>query len=110
VRFAVAVRAEEHALGELGFDPFPAAQNAISRDGEILGPRIRVVELEYTRRDGGTAALAERPQLLDRPPFALAAKRDFSGLVGPRYREVPGPVTIRAEQVALRSFLQESRT
>src|SRR5437763_4919740 len=106
----MAVRTEKHAFRQLGFDPRPAAQNPVGRDRENLRRRIDVMELEYTRRDSGTASRAERPQLLDRPQLALPAKRDLGGFVGPRSRQVPGPVTVRAEQVALRRFFEQSPT
>jgi hypothetical protein len=58
VSLAVAVRAEQNALRELGFGPRPTSIDAVVRDRELLRVSIQVMKLKQRLGHDGSATEA----------------------------------------------------
>ncbi|HTH70923.1 MAG TPA: hypothetical protein VL493_06550, partial [Candidatus Saccharimonadales bacterium] len=93
---AVAVRAEQDALRELGFDLLPRAENSIRRYGEVLRARVEVVELEQASMNPMTAAHTHPTERHHRFSLALATERDERRLTLHRSGEMAYAMTVGA--------------
>jgi len=109
VRLAVAVRAEQDALGELGFGLRPASGDPIVRDRELLRSRVHVMELEQWLRYDERATETATTQQGDSTTLRLAPRADEGVVIDRRGDEMTPPMAVRAQQVALGSLRPDPR-
>src|SRR5713226_2044453 len=102
LHFAMAIRAEHHALGKLGDDRLPAACDAVLADTKVFGRAVAVMELEDRRESGPPAPETCGSHVGDGLFLGLPTVSDHAhALDGGVFDRVPDAVTVCAEEIAL---------
>lgn len=98
---AVAVGAEQNALGELGRDLLPWSRDAVRGDREVLRPGLDMMEFEGRHGEWALAALASTAKQIDRALLCPAPKLDDRYTIALSCRCMERAVAIRADEIAL---------